>query len=63
MLNQTSAFRKTFEMFESKLSIALGGVEANNGTSVTRFGEISPLWQFLEGLFSFGQNFEHALGK
>ena len=56
MLNQTSAFRKTFEMFESKLSIALGG-------SVTRLGDILDLWQFLEGLFSFGQNFEHALGK
>ena len=37
-------------------------------TSVTRFGEISPLgkfvkilWQNLEGLFSIWQNIEHKL--
>ena len=30
--------------------------------SVTRFGEISPLWQkFSESLFSICQNFEHTM--
>ena len=35
----------------------------NIADSVTSFGEISPLWQYLEALFGFGQNFEHTLAK
>ena len=45
-----------------------GGREGRRSTSVTRFGEISPLWQeklslwqYLEGLLSLWQNFEPTL--
>ena len=63
-------------MFKGRPTILAPDVRAPNGglnerrDSVTRFGEISPLWQnfnslwvFLASLFSFRQNIEPNLGN
>ena len=40
-----------------------GGSVDDDAARVTRFGEISPLWQNVDGLLSIEQNIEPTLAK
>ena len=69
LLSSTEAFRGSF-LLQKILLNWINGKKYDTEGSVTRFGEIPPLWQlfkslwqYISGLFGFGQSFQIPLAQ